>query len=77
MVSFLKSNKYITLTTKCSELKKKLLNAGWVILRQGKGSHIILIYPDKPGKRIVFTDHGSNEIGKGLERKILKQAGLI
>lgn len=63
--------------TKCSELKKKLINAGWVILRQGKGSHVILIHPGKPGERIVFTDHGSHEMGKGLERKILKQAGLI
>ena len=46
------------------------------MLRQGKGSHVILVHPDKPGVEIVFPDHGRAEIGKGLERKILKQAGL-
>jgi len=25
---------------------------------------------------IVFPNHGSQEVGKGLENKILKQAGL-
>lgn len=61
---------------KCSELKRKLLRAGWQILRQGKGSHVIMIHPGKPGIEIVFPDHGSAEIGKGLETRILKQAGL-
>lgn len=45
--------------TKCPELKKKLTNAGWVILRRGKGSHTILTHPDRPGERIVFADHCS------------------
>lgn len=61
---------------KCSELKRQLLRAGWTILRQGKSSHIIMVHPNKPGLEIVFPDHGSDEIGKGLESKILKLAGL-
>ena len=61
---------------KCSEMKRKLLRAGWTILRQGKGSHVIMIHPEKPEQEIVFPDHGSAELGRGLELKILKQAGL-
>jgi predicted RNA binding protein YcfA (HicA-like mRNA interferase family) len=61
---------------KCSELKRKLTRAGWQILRQGKGSHIIMIHNDKPGVEIVFPDHGSAEMGRGLESRILKLAGL-
>jgi predicted RNA binding protein YcfA (HicA-like mRNA interferase family) len=61
---------------KCSELKRKLLRAGWTILRQGKGSHVIMVHPDKPEQEIIFPDHGSDEIAKGLELKFLKLAGL-
>jgi mRNA interferase HicA len=32
-------------------------------------------HPVKTGI-IIFPDHGSSEIGKGLEKKILKDAGL-
>lgn len=32
-------------------------------------------HPTKPGI-IVFPNHGSQELGKGLERKILKDAGI-
>jgi mRNA interferase HicA len=31
---------------------------------------------DKKEGVIVFPDHGSHEVGKGLEKKILKEAGL-
>ncbi|MET6999837.1 type II toxin-antitoxin system HicA family toxin [Chitinophaga defluvii] len=61
---------------KCSELFRKLKREGWYILRQGKGSHVILVHAAKPGIEIVFPDHGSAELGTGLEKKILKQAGL-
>jgi predicted RNA binding protein YcfA (HicA-like mRNA interferase family) len=61
---------------KCSELKRKLMRAGWQILRQGKGSHLIMIHKERPGTEIVFPDHGSAEMGKGLATRILKQAGL-
>jgi hypothetical protein len=26
--------------------------------------------------RIIFPNHGSSEVGKGLEKKIMKQAGI-
>ncbi|MBW6457949.1 MAG: type II toxin-antitoxin system HicA family toxin [FCB group bacterium] len=29
-----------------------------------------------PGRMIIFPDHGNREIGKGLENKLLKDAGL-
>lgn len=47
-----------------------------VYTRQGKGSHVILAHIEKPGIEIVFPDHGSAELGTGLEKKILKQTGL-
>lgn len=60
---------------KCSELLRLLKQDGWYIVDQ-KGSHIRLIHPSKAGT-IFFPFHGSNEIGKGLERKIKKIAGLV
>jgi predicted RNA binding protein YcfA (HicA-like mRNA interferase family) len=47
---------------------------GWHVLRQA-GSHMILKHPTKGGK-LVFPNHGSQEVGKGLEKKIKKEAGL-
>jgi predicted RNA binding protein YcfA (HicA-like mRNA interferase family) len=40
------------------------------------GSHLIMHHQDKPGAQIVVPNHGTKEIGKGLEQKIKKQAGL-
>ena len=40
------------------------------------GSHIIMAHPAKPNVPLVVPDHGNKEIGKGLQIKILKQAGL-
>lgn len=59
---------------KCSELLRVLKSDGWYTTSQ-KGSHIKLKNRDKEGI-IIFPDHGSQEIGKGLVSKILKQAGL-
>lgn len=61
---------------KCSELLRKLKKAGWIIARQGKGSHLILEHPDKPGQHLSFPDHGSAEMATGLEKALKKQAGL-
>jgi predicted RNA binding protein YcfA (HicA-like mRNA interferase family) len=61
---------------KCSELLRILKREGWIVYRTGKGSHKILIHPDKAGIEIVFPDHGSDEIAKGLALRILKQAAL-
>jgi predicted RNA binding protein YcfA (HicA-like mRNA interferase family) len=40
-----------------------------------KESHVKLQQDRKPGI-IIFSNHGSQEIGKGLGRKIKKEAGL-
>lgn len=58
---------------KSSELLRILLKAGWTIKRQS-GSHLILEHPLK-NEQIVFPNHGSKEVGKGLEMKIRKLAG--
>jgi mRNA interferase HicA len=59
---------------KCSELIRKLERAGWYSDRQ-KGSHLIMKHPKKEGF-IVVPNHGSQEVGKGFEHTIKRQAGL-
>jgi len=61
---------------KWSELTKKLKKAGYVYLRDAKGSHEFWHHPDKKGSEILIAKHPSKEIGTGLAHKILKQAGL-
>jgi len=51
---------------KCSELYKILTKDGWYAVSQ-KGSHVKMRHE---------TKNGSQEMGKGLENKILKDAGL-
>lgn len=58
----------------CSELYRLLIKDGWYSISQ-KGSHVKMKHDTKPGL-IIFPDHGSQEVGKGLEKKILKDAGL-
>jgi mRNA interferase HicA len=36
---------------------------------------MIMEHPVKPGQ-VVFPNHGSKELGKGLELKLRKQAGI-
>jgi predicted RNA binding protein YcfA (HicA-like mRNA interferase family) len=57
---------------KSKDLIKKLLAEGWT-LRNVRGSHHIYTHPDKPGH--LSVPHPS-ELGAGLARKLLKQAGL-
>jgi len=59
---------------KCSELLRKLLKAGWGIESQ-RGSHMKLTHPNNR-EFIIFPNHGSSELGKGLEKKIRKKAGI-
>jgi predicted RNA binding protein YcfA (HicA-like mRNA interferase family) len=59
---------------KCSELLRLLLKDGWVVVST-KGSHLKMKHPQKPGI-IIFPDHGSHEMGKGMEKKIRKDARL-
>ncbi|HTF06161.1 MAG TPA: type II toxin-antitoxin system HicA family toxin [Bacteroidia bacterium] len=59
---------------KSREFIRELSRHGWYVVRQ-TGSHIILKHDLKPNKLSV-PYHGSKEIGKGLERKIRKNAGI-
>ena len=59
---------------KASEFLRLLKKDGWVTVRQ-TGSHMITEHPVKPGQ-VVFPNHGSKELGKGLELKLRKQAGI-
>ena len=59
---------------KCSELYKILTKDGWYAVSQ-KGSHVKMRHETKNGI-IIFPNHGSQEMGKGLENKILKDASL-
>ncbi|MFH7018519.1 type II toxin-antitoxin system HicA family toxin [Flavobacterium sp. FlaQc-47] len=58
---------------KSREFIREALRNGWTFLRQGKGSHEIY---EKAGKQVVIPNHGSKEIGKGLEQKLRKEMGL-
>ena len=59
---------------KCSELLRLLKKDGWHVVSQ-KGSHLKMKHDEKSGI-IIFPNHGSNEVGKGLQKKIMKQARL-
>ena len=59
---------------KCSEALKILKSDGWYTVSQ-KGSHIKLVHRVKKGS-IIFPNHGSSELGKGLAIKLFKQAGI-
>ncbi|MEI7830616.1 MAG: type II toxin-antitoxin system HicA family toxin [Prolixibacteraceae bacterium] len=59
---------------KCSELLRILVNDGWYAVSQS-GSHIKMKHYSKSGT-IIFPNHGSQELGKGIELKIRKDAGL-
>jgi len=59
---------------KCSELLRLLKKDGWYPVSQS-GSHVKMKHDRKPGI-IIFPNHGSQELGKGLENKIRKAAGL-
>jgi predicted RNA binding protein YcfA (HicA-like mRNA interferase family) len=59
---------------KYSELIRILKQNGWFVVRQS-GSHVMMQHPDKP-IQLTVPNHGSKEIGKGLQQKILKQAGI-
>ena len=59
---------------KCSEMYRILTQDGWCAVSQ-RGSHIKLRHNTKPGV-IIFPNHGSSEMGKGLEKKLLKQAEI-
>ncbi len=51
-----------------------LTRDGWYPISQ-RGSHIKMRHQTKKGT-IIFPNHGSQELGKGLEKRILKDAGI-
>ncbi|HOW25231.1 MAG TPA: type II toxin-antitoxin system HicA family toxin [Bacteroidales bacterium] len=51
---------------KCSELLRRLKADGWIVISR-KGSHMKMAHPVKRGI-IIFPDHGSQELGKGLTK---------
>lgn len=55
---------------KCSEALRILKSDGWYVISQ-RGSHVKLKHPSKTGT-IVFPNHGSQELGKGLQIKLFK-----
>ena len=59
---------------KCSELFRLLKRDGWYPVSQ-KGSHVKMRHDEKDGV-IIFPNHGSQEVGKGLAKRILKDAGI-
>jgi mRNA interferase HicA len=59
---------------KCSELLKILKKDGWYVISQ-KGSHLKLGHNTKTN-RIIFPNHGSQEVGKRLEKRLIKEAGI-
>lgn len=62
------------LDMKCSELLRILFRDGWFVMSQ-RGSHLKLGHPKKENI-IIFPNHGSKEMGKGMENRILRDAGL-
>lgn len=60
---------------KVKEVISILKKDGWYQVTQ-KGSHRQFKHPTKPG-RVTVPDHGQNQdLAKGTENSILKQAGL-
>jgi len=59
---------------KCSEALRILKRDGWYVISQN-GSHMKLNHNSKSGV-VIFPNHGSQELGRGLEKKIFKLAGI-
>jgi mRNA interferase HicA len=59
---------------KSNELLRLLTRDGWVAIRQS-GSHVVMEHPSKEGQ-VIFPNHGSKEVKKGLLNGILKQAKI-
>lgn len=59
---------------KTSEAFRILQKDGWYPISQ-RGSHVKLKHDLKEGV-IIFPNHVSQELGKGLEKKLFKQAGI-
>ena len=59
---------------KVREILKRLRDDGWVLDRQ-RGSHRQFVHPTKPGT-VTVAGPPNKDLHPGVERAILKQAGL-
>ena len=55
-----------------AEAIQKFRRAGWTVLRQ-RGSHVMMV---KPGYEYTLSIPQHEELGPGLLRKLIRQAGL-
>ncbi len=55
-----------------AEAIRKLKRAGWTVSRQ-RGSHVMMV---KPGYPYTLSIPQHDELGPGLLRKLIRQAGL-
>jgi predicted RNA binding protein YcfA (HicA-like mRNA interferase family) len=55
-----------------AEAVRKFEKAGWIAVRQ-KGSHVMMV---KPGYQWTLSIPQHKELGPGLLRKLISQAGL-
>lgn len=58
------------------QMIKFLKKNGFTYIKSGDGSHK-KFRNLKTGRVTIVPDHGSKDLGKALEREILKQAGLL
>lgn len=58
------------------QMIKFLKKNGFTYIKSGDGSHK-KFRNLKTGRVTIVPDHGSKDLGKALEREILKQAGLV
>jgi len=61
-------------TTKSRRVLAALLQIGWTIKREAKGSHRVLSRPGWPD--YVFAFHDQDEIGPRMLSRIAKKTGL-
>ena len=57
------------------ELIRLLKKHGWRKSRIGKGNHVLLTHPDRHVV-IWVSRHTKKDVGRGLARQILKDAGV-
>ena len=58
---------------KAAEVLSALTQAGFQRVRQ-RGSHVRLRHPD--GRVVTVPEHGAHDLGRGLLRKILRDAEI-
>jgi predicted RNA binding protein YcfA (HicA-like mRNA interferase family) len=56
-------------------LIRLLKRHGWREARTGKGSHVLVSHPTKHAV-IWVSRHTTQDVGRGLARQILKDAGI-